>query len=394
MTKHTKRKKLAILLPIILIGSAIWAYYQPLPGLSAVSDIHNKSEETTEPAPNIGWSSYGEQAIGVVGYGVLASNNQESPLPTASIAKVMAALGVLDKYPLLLNQSGPDITINASDVSIYQQDLSQGESVAAVQQGEQISEYQALEAMLLPSANNFATTLTNWAFGSQANYLAWANSYAKTIGMDNSSFADASGFSPLTVSTPTDLVLLGETAIKNPVIAQIIDEGSAEIPIAGMVYNVDTDLGSSGIDGIKTGDTDQAGGCFLFSASYQSVNVVGVILGAPDLGTALHDAPEVLTSSESEIQVDQAVTAGQVIGHYSLPWGGKVSITSQNSLKAVALVGTQLALKLSANKLLPRNYSPKTIGNITFSLNNKLYSSPVKLAKQVPGPSFWWRLFR
>jgi D-alanyl-D-alanine carboxypeptidase (penicillin-binding protein 5/6) len=44
-----------------------------------------------------------------------------------------------------------------------------------VQLGEELSEYQALQALLLPSANNIAETLARWAFGSIDAYNAYAN---------------------------------------------------------------------------------------------------------------------------------------------------------------------------------------------------------------------------
>ena len=196
--------------------------------------------------------------------------------------------------------------ITAADVAIYQQDVSEDQSVAAVQAGETITEYQALQALLLPSANNMATTLTDWAFGSQAAYLSFANAYAKQLGMTDTTFADASGFSPDTVSVPSDLVLLGEAGMQNSVIAEIVNEPTAVIPVAGTISNVDINVqpshATNQLNGIKTGNTDQAGGCFLYSTPFDGGTVVGVILGAPNLGTALHDAPLVAASVRDGLQ--------------------------------------------------------------------------------------------
>lgn len=255
----------------------------------------------------IEWAGYGEQAIGASGSSVLASYGPNDPMPIASVAKVMVALAVLKQKPLNPGEQGPPVPITAYDVQLYHEDLAQGQSVAAVRAGEHISEYQALQGLLLPSANNLATTLTNWAFGSQSAYIAYANNLAKELAMAHTHFADASGFSPDTVGSASDLVLLGEAALQNPVIKQIVGTYTATIPVAGKVTNTNTDIApgnSTGLHGLKTGNTDQAGGCFLFSTEYQGHTLVGAIVGAPDLPTALRDAPAIMQSFKSAVRTD------------------------------------------------------------------------------------------
>ena len=186
------KKILAFVLPVFLIvGYSGWAYAQPLPALKPVQDIAVTGQTTG--AGNIAWSPYGQQAVGVKGAGILASQGEMTPTPMASVAKVMVALAVLQQKPLQIDEQGPNVPITNEDVLLYQQYMSEGQSVAAVQAGEKLSEYQALQALLLPSGNNIATTLTNWAFGSQSDYLSYANNYAKNIGMTKTTFTDASG---------------------------------------------------------------------------------------------------------------------------------------------------------------------------------------------------------
>src|SRR5207245_1841316 len=121
--------------------------------------------------PKITWPAYGQAGIGAAGYGLLSVAGAQTAAPIASVAKVMTALAVLSQKPLELNQQGPTITITEEDVASYENYVTQGGSVVRVDSGEQISEYQALQAMLIPSANNMAFTLSRWAFGSTDNYL-------------------------------------------------------------------------------------------------------------------------------------------------------------------------------------------------------------------------------
>ncbi len=197
---------------ILLFIVGFWLYRRPLPVLHA--QLVN-SKVNTGSALQLPWPAYGQSAFGAVGYGVLATNNTETPVPIASIAKTITALAILQKKPLQIigQQTAPTlplITLTDTDVQFYRDYLAKDGSVVPVTSGEQISEYQALQAILIPSANNIAETTARWAFGSIDEYVAYANQFVKTLGMSHTHVADASGFSPQTTSTAEDLVLLGQ----------------------------------------------------------------------------------------------------------------------------------------------------------------------------------------
>jgi D-alanyl-D-alanine carboxypeptidase (penicillin-binding protein 5/6) len=206
-------------------------------------------------------------------------------LPIGSIAKVMTALTVLHRYPL--TGAGPTYTITRQDVDFYDQVVADDGSNLPVVSGEQFTERQLLLALLLPSANNIADTLAVWVAGSEAAFVTQLNAEAKTLGMTSTVFADASGFSPQTVSTAADLVKLGQAALANPTLAALVAVQSAVMPDGSTIKNIDTDLATApGWLGIKTGSTAQAGGCFLFAADHPGpvgespeVTVVGAVVG-------------------------------------------------------------------------------------------------------------------
>ncbi len=219
--------------------------------------------------------------------GRLAEVTPSSVLPIGSIAKVMTALVVLHQKPLTGDQPGPTYTITAQDVGFYDQVVADNGSSLPVVSGEQFTERQLLLALLLPSANNIADTLAVWVAGSETAFVADLNAEAKTLGMARTVFADASGFSPQTVSTAADLVELGQAALANRTLAALVTTPSAVMPDGSTVQNLDSDLKTvPGWLGIKTGSTSQAGGCFLFAADRPGplggspeVTVVGAVLG-------------------------------------------------------------------------------------------------------------------
>jgi D-alanyl-D-alanine carboxypeptidase (penicillin-binding protein 5/6) len=273
------------------------------PEIQAIDTAQRQENATiTNPVP---WPKYGQSAVGVKGYGVLKTNQQNAkPVPMASLAKVITALAVLEKRPLNPGDSGPSIILNNQDLEFFNKQSSQNGTVTKVVPGQRISQYQALQALLVPSSNNMADTLADWAFGSNEEYVEFANNYVKQLGLANTYIADPSGFSPKNVSTASDLVLLGEQALSNPVIAEIVAQWEVNLPLAGLKYNTNRflDYKNNGVIGIKSGETDEAGGTYLAAAEYiidgKPIIIIAVVLGAPNHFAAQKDAmPLLLTAS-------------------------------------------------------------------------------------------------
>src|ERR1700760_1476596 len=95
--KHTKRIFLLAIIGLCLVGYVGYAVVRPLPSITP--SLTKLSAPKLQASP-ITWPGYGESAVGAVGYGVTASSGTQTPLPTASIAKIMTALCVLQAKPL------------------------------------------------------------------------------------------------------------------------------------------------------------------------------------------------------------------------------------------------------------------------------------------------------
>lgn len=385
-----------LLISVLVLASAgYWLYQRPLPTVQAevLASQLPVSEEIQLP-----WPGYGQAAFGAVGFGVLEKYNTSQPAPIASVAKAITALAIVEQKPLKLNQSGPSITITEADVQLYRDYLAKNGSVIPFNAGQQISQYQALQAMLLPSANNVADTTARWAFGSVENYVEYANLLVKKLGMKQTMVADASGFSPNTVSTAEDLVILGEAVLKNSVLAEIVNQSEAVLPGVGPVANVNWLLGQDGILGIKTGNTDEAGGCYLFAAKRivggQSVTVIGAVLGAPTRNVAMEDSRRLIQAADAGFEFATAVKENQLVGRYDLPWGGDVEARSSDELKVLNWKGDSLVTDTDlANLTAPKSQS-STVGSVKAGNGDGAKSVAIVLDEAAPPPSLMWRLFR
>jgi D-alanyl-D-alanine carboxypeptidase (penicillin-binding protein 5/6) len=237
-----------------------------------------------EALPSTVWPADGQAAVRIGQSQVHAGPNQHAAA-IASIAKVMTAYLVLRDHPLRLGEDGPTITLTDADVADTDRRRRQEESVVPIAAGEQLTERQALEALLLPSANNIAAVLARWDAGSADRFVAQMNATARSLGMTHTRYTDPSGYDDETVSTAVDQVRLVDRAMRLPMFATIVATPSATLPVAGAVHNTNILLGHDGFVGVKTGSTDAAGGCFAFRAirwiDGKRTTITGVVLGQP-----------------------------------------------------------------------------------------------------------------
>jgi D-alanyl-D-alanine carboxypeptidase (penicillin-binding protein 5/6) len=237
---------------------------------------HVLTDKDRADRSSVRWPLRGQAAL-VLGNGPPAASPREQPAPIASLAKVMTAYLTLKHYPLSGAQDGFTIIVTEDQA----QDDAQDQSVVAVRAGEQLTERQLLEALLIPSGNNIAQMLATGVAGSETRFVAEMNAEARTLGMDHTIYTDPSGFDPSTVSTAADQLRVFERAMRFAVFRQIVSMASVTLPVAGTVTNYNPLL-AEGYAG-KTGSDSAAGGCLAFfthvMVGERRLTAVGVVMG-------------------------------------------------------------------------------------------------------------------
>ena len=395
-----RRRRLAVAcVLLVLLGSVTYVAATNVAPLPASAALLTQPGPLTQPIAAPAWPDFGEGAIGAVGFpGVLASNGDESVVPIASITKMITALVILDAHPLGAGENGPNIAFTAADVDIYYEALAQNGSVAPVVAGMVLTQREALEAMLLPSANNYATSLALWAYGSKAAYLAAAKEWLAENALTQTSVADTSGLSALSVSSPADLVEIGKLVISHPVLAEIVALKTAILPVIGTVTNTNKLLGRNGVDGIKTGTTDVAGACLLFSTDFvvgtSTVTVVGAVLGG-DTHTELNSAISALIDSvQSGFREVVLATEGDAYGTYSTAWGDVSKIIAERTASALVWSDSPITGSASASKV-QLGRSGDEVGMVSFIIGTQAphrITVPLELSQSLTDPGPAWRM--
>ncbi|WAH41690.1 serine hydrolase [Alicyclobacillus fastidiosus] len=390
-----------IIIALVIIAIPVVQFVRPVPHLTL--QVNGATVQTVPGSkPKIDWPSEGQAALAVVGVGDMGHSGAQTPTPIASVTKVMTAYLVLKKHPLSIGQDGPSITVTNEDYQTYLSDKSKGESVLQVKPGEHLTERQALEGLMLPSGNNVATMLAEWCDGSESAFVQEMNSTAKSMGMTGTHYVDASGFNPGSESTAVDQVKLFSAAMQLSTFKTVVGEPQATLPVAGTVYNVDSEVGHGVIIGGKTGSTSQAGGCFVFASQKtigaNNVIIVGAVLGqtqTPELQTALDAGVTLSKNAQAALRHVQVVSADTPVATLSAPWTKSQVVRAGGSISVIGWPGMVIHESVQQNaKLASHEPAGATIGALTVTVGDQKYSVPLKTSTAMEGPSYTWRLKR
>ena len=382
---------------ILLIAVGGWNYVRPVPAVAATSSGLSRYVITGTP-PALPWPSTGSAAVGASQLGLIATSGDQQPAPSGSVAKVMTALVLLADKPLAVGEEGPAVVMTAQDVATYKADAADGQSVVRVSAGEQLSEYELLEALLIPSANNIAEAIARWDAGSVTAFVGKMNDRAAALHLTHTTFGDAAGLSAQTVSTPADLIALGMAAMQQAVIAQIVGEVQTTLPVAGLVYNTNGALGQSGIVGIKTGVN--AGATFLFAANAtvdgHQITLYGCVMRQPTLAIAFDAAKALTDTMANTLKMRAIVSRKDVVGAYDAPWGGHADVVATADLAFVEWPGMTLRWRLEPKPLAVDAFVPSgtPAGKLHLVLGDQQADVPLVTSGSLDPPNLVWRVSR
>uniref|UniRef100_UPI00367100ED D-alanyl-D-alanine carboxypeptidase family protein n=1 Tax=Actinoplanes octamycinicus TaxID=135948 RepID=UPI00367100ED len=398
------KRRVALLLVVVLFlvalvgaGAAV-QLTRDLPTATLTTEIAS-TIKIPGSAPKIPWPGTGSAELMIEGMGRIGGSGGKGAEPIGSVAKVMTAYVILKNHPLEGDAEGPSMTVDAADVADYNQRTLTGQSQVRIEVGEKLTERDALEALMLPSANNVAHMLAEWDADTVDGFLEKMNDAADELGMTETEYTDPSGFLPTTISTAADQVKLARAALKIEAFAEIVELPSAEIPVEGTVKNYNDLLGENGVFGIKTGSTDQAGGNLLFAARLKvgsrDLVIVGAVFNQPGANTpeqlaAVNKVVRKLLTAVGRTVKEYPLVAAKPVGSVRTAWGSSVTVTPASPLKVVGWPG--LAVPVKTTTATPG--SLVTAGQQVGEVQAAGVRVPLRADAATSEPSLWWKLTR
>ena len=216
---------------------------------------------------------------------VIIDRNADTPVAPASLTKVMTALVVLKNR----DNINEIMTVQREAIEVL---AGTGSSTSGLKSGEQISIYNMLCCLLIPSGNDAATALAIEVGGSIDGFVKMMNDLAAELGCKNTHFDNPHGLDSAThKTTANDLAIITKEALKYPVFETIVATNVYELPETNMnkarqIVNTNYLISpyrvtyyNKDVKGIKTGSTDDAGKCLIAYASRNGYNYLSVAMG-------------------------------------------------------------------------------------------------------------------
>ena len=338
-----------------------------------------------------------EQFPGTVGTdGLLVVNGSADARPIASLTKVITALVVLGAKPLAPGETGPTLTFSKADNDLYDKYYVLGAVIQPMKIGSAMTQRDALEVMLVPSASNYGEAVSNWAFGSTAGFRSATKTWLAANGLSGTTIVEPTGIDPRNTSTPADLIALAKIAMANPVVAEIVASRSVEVPNIGRLSNTNPILGTDGVMGLKTGTLGETGSNLLFASSIDvglpaPITLTGVVLGASDNFAAGAAARTLIASVRSGFQKVQLVAMNTVVGTYTTPWGDDADVVTAASPSVLTWSDTPVSVTLESTPVREAK-SGTEVGSLTYVVGSETVVVPLELRGGIAGPGGQWRL--
>ena len=403
--RRRRRRRIVIALTVagvVVLGAGAFAGVRLSAAAPApvVISVLARSVDVPPEAVALPFPATGQGAVAIPSIGVEEESGGEKPVPVASLTKLMTAYIVLRDHPLALSQPGPSITATQADVDDFNLDTVSDDSNAQVTAGEQITEQQVLEGLLIHSADNFADLLARWDAGSIPAFVGKMNATAAALGMHQTHFADASGVSAQSVSTAGDILKVAALDMANPVFASIVPNSSVTLPVAGTLSTYTPLLGIDGIIGVKSGYTEAAGGCDVVAVIRPVHGRPTLLLaavtgqtGAEALGQAGLHGLALVSAVQPRIGTTTVLRGGVTAAHVG-SGGSTVAARTAASVSMLTWPGAHATRVFQpVHHLSTHARRGAAVGNVVVTLGTQRAVVPVHLTRAVPQPSLLHRLF-
>ncbi|MHA4815743.1 D-alanyl-D-alanine carboxypeptidase [Streptomyces aculeolatus] len=402
---RTLVRRVKIWTPLVILLAIVLGVVQmlrplPAPALTLTAESSYAFDGGT---PEMPWPSEGQASIDVAGLGSLGSYGKQKSVPIGSVAKVMTAYIILRDHPMKPGGNGPGIPVD--DTAVDEAALSaEGETTVELDPDSKLSQKEALQALLIASANNVARLLARWhSDGDMQAFVDEMNRTAEELGMDDTTYSDPSGLKDTTVSTAEDQVILGKAAMKDPLFKQIVampvytdsrgddhDNSNKMVPLHGI--------------GIKVGSTTKAGGNFLFATEKKVAGeeqlIVGAVLGqyaVPQLPTAMEFGRQLMAAGEKTLTDMTVVKKGDVVGEVDDGLGGTTPVVATEDVVAPGWGGLKVGLELGTDRSgeVPHEGAKgDAVGVLTMGSGQGEVRVPVALAEDMAEPGIGAKLSR
>ncbi len=367
------KKTLEILLVILAILSNMictnLAYADDINDDEPIDKLFEQESVETVGNKRLNISAGAAIVMDTVSGRVLYEKNAYKRNSIASTTKIMTAIVALEN-----GRDDEDVIVSKKAASI-------SGSQVNLQEGKTYKLGDLMYAMMLRSGNDAAIAIAEHIGGSVEAFAEMMNRKAAEIGAINTNFVTPHGLdNPQHYSTPYDLALITQYALKNEKFCKIVGTKNTTFQ-NGNISNTNEMLGLyPGADGVKTGYTGQAGRCLVTSATQNGWRIISVVLNCGSRSIRAQNSKVLLDYAFENYKSYEYLKEGQKISEIKLHKGleNNISVFSDRDISIPLMVDEvdklQTVYNFSNEIEAPIKIYSK-IGTIDYILDGKLLAS-------------------
>ena len=325
---------------------------------------------------------------------VLGEFNSDDQISPASMTKVMSGYVIADQIA-----SG---AFSLDDkVLISEKAWKTGGSKMFIEAGKRISVRDLLSGIVIQSGNDATVAMAEYVAGSEEGFVDFMNAYASELGLSNTLFQNAVGWTdPNHFSSAKDLANLTKALINNfPDHYATYKEKEFTFSSIRQLNRNKLLWRDDSVDGVKTGHTESAGYCLISSAKRNDMRLIAVVAGSPSENERLISSQRLLEygfrffATQKLIAKDSEITVARV-------WGGKMDEVALGTNEDILLTLPRADFKnIKANYKFKNNIQAPisegdVIGDIEFVSNDRVVlSAPLIAMESVETKGFFGRIW-
>ncbi|WP_033828498.1 D-alanyl-D-alanine carboxypeptidase family protein [Bacillus andreraoultii] len=330
---------------------------------------------------------------------VLFEKNSDEKLSPASMTKIMTMLLImeaLDEGKIQLKEK-----VRTSEYA-----ASMGGSQIFLEEGEEMTVEELLLAISLGSANDASVALAEKIAGSERNFVEMMNEKAKELGLKNTKFQNSTGLPANDhYSSAKDMALLAKELLKHENITKYTSQYESYLRenTDKKFWLVNTNRLVKfypGVDGLKTGYTNEAKYCLTATAKKNDMRVIAVVFGASTSKERNKQITQMFDYAFSQFETKQFYAKGDVLGKVKVEKGQKrkIDMAAGESVSLLAKKGEKMdkvktKVKLNKNIAAPIKKGQE-IGKIILEKDGKIIAENAVVANESVKPASWWTLYK
>ena len=328
---------------------------------------------------------------------ILYEKNAHEKMAPASMTKIMTLLLVAEAIED--NRLSLDKEVIASEYAV-----SMGGSQVYLEANSKYKVSELIKAVGIGSANDAAVVLAEVLGGTVENFVAMMNNKVKELGLKNTNFKNPHGLDEANhYSTTYDMAIIASELVKYDFILDVTStyEDNFMHPNGKSIWLVNTNSlirFYEGVDGLKTGFTEEAGYCLTATKKNGDMRILTVTMNAETKEDRNSDTVKLMESAFSMYNVKKIIDKSKSLGKVFVDKSSQKYVDYYLQDDAKLLLSNDLRdveydYKINLDKLSAPLKSGEVIGKLKLTYNNDKVEYNIIVNEDVKKANFFETLY-